>query len=528
MRENIERNKADIAEYETLVTSLELPKKGALVELRKKFHKNLLVNTAVFGIPAALLFLIPWFSRLNAVQWLVDFLRSPFFALFVVTVVAVTAGIILLFRKILGEKKVSNKRGIKYLLTSAVIPLFTYGLFSFQSWLLRNVTPVIEQIRPLSLWTIAILFFFAALAALVIYYRGWSVFRRTVTDELNRLENVAAGYVKTKQELARLEYLYSQTTTWMKIIAHSLHRPWKVHPDWRNSSPAQASSESFPMSLRVAQAIETDVAESAQLRRLIAQRLLVQGWRAEVFAKNLEKIGRRLGYAKDQITVEFLDADLPHQPNGGRKLVLDHFDYSAGTALEGVLNLTNPQNATSQIDTNPEPDDSYLVEVARDLLIYLTEQTQGSALTEARPSVEQVVQNPLAELLTTDIDEQSQLRVFDWDQFLKSALGIEDVSQPPMGTLAFSAEGKKANAGANPVAKILVPERFEKSLPKPKASTVELVSVGSDKPQNPAEIILRYDVVGPLPFSHVHLIKGATMNRVAKRDNSQEVFDDDL
>jgi hypothetical protein len=283
------------------------------------------------------------------------------------------------------------------------------------------------------------------------------------------------------------------------------------------------------MSLRVAQAIETDVAESAQLRRLIAQRLLVQGWRSEVFDKTLEQIGKRLGYAKDQITPELLDADLPHQPNGSRKLVTEHFDYSASTAAEGILNINNPANATSLVTTNPEPDDNYLVEVARDHLLMLIEKTQGSALTEARPSVQQVVQNPLIELLSSDYDEQSQLQVFDWDQFLQSALGIEDVTQPPMGTLAFSAEGHKANAGAGPVSKILVPERFEKSLPAPKAKSVEVVSVGSTQPQNPAEIILRFDVVGPLAFSHVQLIQNSRVASVPQQSQQDEDdFNDDL
>lgn len=523
MEQNLGQAKADIAEYESLVRALRLPEKGTLRTLRNKFHKGLMTTFGIFSVPVFLLYFIPWFSKADLSRWLVDLLRSPMFILFVATTGAVVAGVLLLLRQVLGPKEVPVKRTLKWSAISMMIPGIGYGLFRFKEFLLISVTPVLEQVRPTALWVIVILLTFLTLALLTNYYQGWSVFRRTVTEEVSRLENVAAGYVKTRQELGRLEFLYSQTIEWMKLLAHTLYRPWKIHPDWKSPNQAQAVSESFPLALRVAQAVENDASESAQLRRTISDRLLVQGWRSDAFERSLSEIGKYLGYEPDKVSPELLDSDLPHQPNNARRLVLDYFEHSADTATLDILDLPNKlvdQDGRSK----PLPSDVYLVEVARAQLRYLIEKTQGSALAQARPSVQQIVKNPLSELSESDT-ESTSLEVSNWDDFLSEGLGIEDRSQPPLGVLAFTNEGRKAKSPEAVTSKVLVPGRFAKSLPTPAADNLKVVPLEDSERNQPAEIMLRFDVVGPMPFNHVTLVQKATR---AKPENlaPQEENDD--
>ena len=512
MEQNLVQARADIAEYEGLVRALELPEKGTLRSLREKFHKGLSVTFLTFAIPAFLLFFIPWFSRVDLFRWLLDVLRSPLFILLIVTIGAVVAGVALLLRKVLGTKKISGKKTTKWALISMLIPAAIYGLYRIKEFLLLVVTPVIEEIRPTVLWALLILFVFLTLALLIIYYQGWSVFRRTVTEEVSRLENVAAGYVKTRQELARLEFLYGQTIDWMKLLAHTLYRPWKIHPEWKSPNQAQTVSESFPLALRVAQAVENDASESAQLRRTIATRLLVQGWRTAAFEDSLSQIGKYLGYEPDKVNPELLDADLPHQPNNARKLVLEYFEHSAETAHAGTLDLSNVPPSEESVRGKPMASDVYLVEVARDKLRFLIEKTQGSALAQARPSVQQIVKNPLAELTESPTEVES-LELSPWDNFLSEGLGIEDPTQPPIGVLSFTDEGKRARSASGVSSKVLVPGRFSQSMPKPTDESLQVVAIEDQAQNPPAELMLRFDAVGPMPFSHVTLIQNANTSR---------------
>lgn len=525
MGQNLDQAKSDIAEYESLVRDLELPEKGRLRSLREKFHKGLIVNFLSFAVPTFLLFFIPWFSRVDLFRWLVDLLRSPLFIVLVVTIGAVVAGVFLLLRKVIGPKKVPLKRTLKWTTISMLVPALIYALFLLKDFLLIFVTPVIEEIRPTTLWVILILFTFLTLALLIIYYQGWSVFRRVVTEEMSRLDNVVAGYVKTRQELGRLEFLYGQTIDWMKLLAHTLYRPWKIHPDWKSPNQAQAASESFPMALRVAQAVENDASESAQLRRTIAHRLLVQGWRTSAFERSLSEIGRYLGYEPDKVNPELLDSDLPHQPNNARKLVLEYFEHSANTAQIGKLDLSNKPADPESVGTKPLPSDVYLVEVARDQLKYLIEKTQGSALAQARPSVQQVVSNPLGELVESDTENET-IEVSGWDEFLAEGLGIGDQTQPPIGVLAFTNEGRKAKSPEGVTSQVLVPGRFANSLPNSTAENLKVLPMEDTDENQPAELMLRFDVVGPLPFNHVTLVQNASMVPVANFVPEEE--NDDL
>ncbi|MEY4990177.1 MAG: hypothetical protein RIS08_403 [Actinomycetota bacterium] len=524
--------RSDISEYESLVRSLELPEKGTLRRLRETFHKGLMVTTALTLLPVAILYFIPWFARVDVVGWLSDALQSPWFVATVVLIAASVFGVRALLSKLLGKNKQQEKssvwRRLRLPFVIAALPLLIFGLNRVKDWLLLVVVPVIEEIRPLTLLVLGILYIFSVLTLLVAYYRGWSIFRRQVTEEFSRLDNVVQGYVKTKQELARLEFLYRQTEEWLKILAHTLYRPWKIHPDWKTSNELQTSSESFPVALRVAQAVESDPAQTAQLQRLIARRLLTQGWRSQAFEKSLSRIGAALGYEESKISPELLDADLPHQPNNSRSLVLRYFEHSAQTASDGFLDLGDAFSRDA--NQRPAPSDIYLLDVARAQLSELIASTQGAALSEARPNVQQIVKNPLSDLGKSEFDSSDLIEVSNWDEFLSDSLGVAEVIQPPLGILSFSEEGLKAKSAESTESKILVPERFANSVPKANAKSVEVVAIPGSQAYKAAEIIVRIDVSGPLPFSHSALTQKAS--RHAKSQPvpiaSPEEHNDDL
>lgn len=527
MQESLATANSDIAEYESLVRSLELPERGKMLSLRKKFHKGLTITFLISLIPVFLLFFIPWVARADFFGWLVDAFRSPWFLPLVAVSTAVVIGFRLLLIRLLGAKTRSsvNRGWFKLPALIALAPLAVFGLYRIQEWLLIFVVPIIERIRLVSLLVVGILFFFGVLTLLIGYYQGWSVFRRQVTEEFSRLDNVVQGYVKTKQELSRLEFLYKQTQEWMQILAHTLHRPWKIHPDWKSSNQLHTSSESFPLALRVAQAVETDVAQTAQLQRLVAKRLLTQGWRAEAFERAISNIGKSLGYEESKISPELLDADLPHQPNNSRRLVLKYFEHSSQTAIDGYLDLEDSFRPAEE-DQKPRPNDHYLVDVARAQLSSLIESTQGVDLAEAKPSVQQIVRNPVSDLVMSELENRSDIEVSNWDDFLSDALGVEETLQPPLGVLSFSEEGLKAKSPEAPSSKILVPERFVSSIPESNSSSLSVVSIKGDQVLRAAEVIVRMDVSDPIPFSHVALIQNSQSVRRAEVLDTSESNDD--
>ena len=213
---------------------------------------------------------------------------------------------------------------------------------------------------------------------------------------------------------------------------------------------------------------------------------------------------------------------MPHQPNNSRQLVLEYFDHSAGTSRLGTLDLTGVPES-NDIRSRPSPDDRYLVEVARDQLSYLVGQSQNISLSEARPSVQQVVKNPLMDLAGSNaLDEM--VEISEWDDFLAEGLGIADPVQPPLGILAFTDEGKKSGAPGSVVSKVLVPDRMADSLPKPQADNLEVVALPADSDNQPAEVLVRFDVVGPVPFGYVTLIQNSLVSGPAQPD--EEVNDD--
>lgn len=506
MEQGLSEARTDLETFEQAVKDVTIPEPGLLIKLRKAFHKVVGITALLTGLVAAFTIFYPIVAYLRAPQWLQTIFDSTAFSSILVAMVVAAYGIIFLVRKFGGKQAFPVRRII--LFTVIVVALAAL----FISWpviepeISETVIPFLQAYTWQILTACGSLFLFVLLVALLVYYSGWSGFRRDVAVQLTNLSNVIQGYVKTKQEVDRLEKLYKQTSDWLEILAHSLYRPWKIHPDWESTREFENHYSTFPFALRVAQAKEERDSRMAELERLVGGRLMVQGWRADAFNDMVQNVGLEMGMQEGKFTTDLLDADLPHETNNSRALLLRFLDHSAKSEFEGKVDLD-----TTALDENGKsslkPSDKYLVEVARERLLDLIEKTQSIVLSEARPRVLHIQDDPLAELR----EDQGGIEEYDpthsWDEFLKESLGTDEVAQPPMGILNFSEKGRVSRVQEDPSSFIITPKRLYSSLPPSQSEKISIVAVGDEKARA-VEIIARVDVVGPLSFDQIALLSG--------------------
>jgi len=149
----------------------------------------------------------------------------------------------------------------------------------------------------------------------------------------------------------------------------------------------------------------------------------------------------------------------------------------------------------------------------------LIDKTQSIVLSEARPRVLHIQDDPLEELR----EDQGGIEVYDpthsWDDFLKESLGTDEVAQPPMGILNFSEKGRISRVQEDPDSFIITPKRLFASLPPTRSEKIVIVPVGDEK-SRAVEIIARVDVVGPLAFDQIALLSGESVSESEKMTSS--------
>jgi hypothetical protein len=508
MEQGLADAQTDLESFEQAVQDVKIPEPGLLIKLRKAFHKIVGIAALITGLVAAFTILYPIVAYLRAPQWLQTIFDSTAFSSILVAMVVAAYGIIFLVRKFGGKDAFPVRRIIVFSVIVVVIAALFIAWPIIEPEISQTVIPFLQAYTWQILTACGSIFLFVLLVALLVYYSGWSGFRRDVAVQLTNLSNVIEGYVKTKQEVDRLEKLYKQTSDWLEILAHSLYRPWKIHPDWQSTREFENHYSTFPFALRVAQAREERDSRMAELERLVGGRLMVQGWRADAFNDMVQNVGLEMGMQEGKFTTDLLDADLPHETNNSRALLLRFLEHSAKSEFEGKVDLE-----TTSLDENGKssikPSDKYLVEVARERLLDLIEKTQSIVLSEARPRVLHIQDDPLADLR----EDQGGIEEYDpthsWDEFLKESLGTDEVAQPPMGILNFSEKGRISRVQEDPSSFIITPKRLYSSLPPSKSEKISIVSVGDEKARA-VEIIARVDVVGPLSFDQVALLSSDT------------------
>jgi hypothetical protein len=80
---------------------------------------------------------------------------------------------------------------------------------------------------------------------------------------------------------------------------------------------------------------------------MVGGRLMVQGWRADAYDDMVDNAGLEMGLQEGKFTTEVLDADLPHQTNNSRALLLRFLKNSAKSQMAGKLDLE-----TTGVDEN--------------------------------------------------------------------------------------------------------------------------------------------------------------------------------
>lgn len=494
----------DLSEFEQAVANVETPEEGRLLFLRKRFHKALAITFAITGGISAFAIFYPILYKLKWPTWLLAFVNSDLFTSFLVAIGVLATGLIYLIRRNGGKEKMPTGKIVLFAVLAIAFYTLVANWQSIEDSVSRYLIPFLRE----NIWEIltgcAVTFIFVLVVALAIYYQGWSIFRRDVTEQLARLNNVIEGYVHTKQEIGRLTSLHKQTSDWLKILAHTLFRPWKTHPDWDGTREFEKHFSTFPFALRVAQAQEEKDSRMAELERLVGARLLVQGWRSSAFADLVKFAGEEIGLQEGKFNLDTLDNDLPHQTNNSRALLLRYLEHSAGSQANGELDL-QPVKIDEAGNSELKPSDRYLVEVARDRLLDLVEKTQSIVLSQARPRVSPIQDDPLLEIR----EDQSGIEEYDpsysWDDFLRESLGTDEVAQPPMGILNFSEKGRVNRVQEGPSSYVITPRRLADALPPISSKTVRLVPVGDDKARA-VEIIARVDIVGPLSFDEIAVL----------------------
>lgn len=507
MDQQLAQAETDLRTYEQSAQNVEEFEPGRLVELRKTFHK-LIGQPTMYGILAGILaFLIPVLFQIRKVEALEIFydprLSAPIIILSVIAVIVV----VFLVRRALGQDTVRNSTIVKWVVFAIGVGLLIIVLPTVENRARAELVPFLEENQWGILVAIVAVLVVWTFIALTIYYQGWSKYRRGVETQLAKLHAVISGYVESQQEVNRLALLYQQTTEWLKILAFALYRPWTTHEDWEKSKEVDADFQDFPFALRIAEVDDQVGAKSAELERVIASKLLVQGWRADAFDDLVRQVAADMGVGSDKFSVESLDKDLPHQTNNTRNLLVKYLEASAKTLVDGEEKVSKANR--------------YLVEVARKRLVALIEQTQSVALSAARPPVNQITNDPLDQLSVENIEKSEDESSENWDDFLRESLGTDEIVQPPLSVLNFTPEGQMNKAGEDPQTFILIPQRLADAMSKDAGKTVKMVPV-SDHSAKPVEIIARMDVAGPLDFSALRLLNVAKTRVSQQRSQQQE------
>lgn len=492
MDQQLARAQADLKAYEDSVKNVQEFEPGRLVELRKRFHVMVgQVFLIVFPL-AVLTMVLPILFEIPKLEALETFYDPRLSAPIIILAVAAVVTTVLLVRRALGRDTVQNSTIVKWVILAVVVGLLVLILPLLEDTVRADLLPFLEEHQWTILGVLAAVLLGWTLLSLAVYYQGWSQYRRGVQNQLAKLQAVISGYVESQQEVNRLGLLHRQAGEWLSILAHVLYRPWASNPDWEDARGIGGDFADVPFALRIAHVDDETGAKSAELERIIASKLLVQGWRADAFKDLVHEVSQDLGVGSDKLSIEQLDKDLPHQTNNTRNILRKYLEGSA--------------QSLSAEDAQKTKKNRYLIEVARKRLGYLIEQTQSVALSAARPQVKQIVHDPLDSLALDGDSVASADSSQNWDGFLKESLGTEEIVQPPLSILNFTPEGQMDKAGEDPQTFVLIPQRLADALPHNDDLDINMVPI-TDNSARPVEIIARVDVAGPLSPSSLRLFK---------------------
>ena len=330
-------------------------------------------------------------------------------------------------------------------------------------------------------WAIFILFLLTW-NSLISYYRGWSRFQATVNRTFFDLENVSNGAEHVRGEEIRLKALYPQVKEWLEIIGRSLNRPWLVRPKWYEANQGSITRDSLPNSMRIAQAVEDESPSMLAMQRYAAESFMAKGWRARVFAEQIEIIREAKGLPKERLGVEQLDQDISYSPNGPRAIV---------ASLIG--------------------DESILETVARKQIQPLALEIQRETSGNTRPDIREISSQKPQVVLGGGLETGQDLK--PWDEFLSLSIGGNGKPSVPLSLASFSSEGQRSNHHSRAKSFFIMPARLHSAADVPASQ----VRTYSESERMPMDIVVRLDLVGPVDSHELSILEGAEKERLSKQ-----------
>ena len=423
MKLNLSEAAELLQRYTSIVNNLVLPNPGVMHSLRKRFHKTLLWSYTV--VPAiALLFI-----NLPAIMGRIT--ATPVLEKFI--------------------------RANLYFSTTTIVLWALFALF-------------------LLTWN-----------ALISYYRGWSRFQATVDRTVFDLENVANGAAHVRGEEARLKSLYPQVKEWLEIMGRSLNRPWIVKPEWYQSTDGSMKRDSLPNSLRIAQAVEDDSPSMLAMQRYAAESFMAKGWRARVFAEQIDIIREAKGLPKERLSVEQLDQDITYSPSGPRAIV---------ASLIG--------------------DEKILESVARKQIQPLAVEIQRETSGNTRPDIREIPTEKPKNILGGSAQGDQALK--PWDDFLSLSIGGEGKPTVPLSLASFSDDGQRNNQHSRAKSFFITPARLQDLTGVPSSQSRSY----SESERMPMDIVVRLDLVGPVQNSELSILDGAEKERISSKSEVEK------
>jgi hypothetical protein len=457
-----------------------------------KFNRNFMLSFVVPFLVMFIALVVPWAFTIQPIEELA-FLYDPATAApFIVGAVLALLAISAFFVFLANRDKFPFLSFSLWVAGIAALGFLIYQLNFLEPWLRNVVAPwLASSFLGLLLLAIGILLL-GVFAALLVYYSGWSQFRRRVQIEVNKLQNVVKGYVATQQELRRLESIHKQADSWLSLLASALHRPWKVDPKWLEVPTIGYEMKDTPAALRIARAIDAGDSKTSSLERTVGEKLLVRGWRNDAFEDLVKGVGSSIGLAPESFNTDTLDSDLPHLPNNHRAIVQSFLNQTAKNEAKDSLDFSSPKS-DSDAPGGVKPTDKYLREIALNRIRALLRDAQMNAIRVERPDVEPIGRKDhlVFQFDETGFDEVSTKR--SWDEFLSDSLGTVDEAQPPLSPMVFTTQGKSQRLHEKLSSFLLAPARIKATIPNVRAKSVSLVASGDSKPRR-VEIIARIDV----------------------------------
>lgn len=379
----------------------------------------------------------------------------------------------------------------KKLLWSYTVVPFIALFFLLLPTLIDRIDPSRQVVRfaenfyfpkwAITAWAILILFLLTW-NSLISYYRGWSRFQATVNRTFFDLENVSNGAEHVRGEEIRLKALYPQVKEWLEIIGRSLNRPWLVRPKWYEANQGSITRDSLPNSMRIAQAVEDESPSMLAMQRYAAESFMAKGWRARVFAEQIEIIREAKGLPKERLGVEQLDQDISYSPNGPRAIV---------ASLIG--------------------DETILETVARKQIQPLALEIQRETSGNTRPDIREISSQKPQVVLGGGLETGQDLK--PWDEFLSLSIGGNGKPSVPLSLASFSSEGQRSNHHSRAKSFFIMPARLQSAADVPASQ----VRTYSESERMPMDIVVRLDLVGPVDSHELSILEGAEKERLSKQ-----------